>query len=117
MAQSHALDQPRLINDDIPGYDYGSSAISKSPVTIQEFESMKQSARFTDEDEQWLHVAGEVLADRTKEVVGKWRDAIAAHPQLAKYSLRLDGQKDPRYSERSGLRFQQWVLDTCLRPY
>jgi len=49
--------------------------------------------------------------------VEKWRAAIAAHPHLAKYLLRTDGPKDPNYSERSGRRFEQWVLDTCFRPY
>ena len=62
-------------------------------------------------------VAGEILSDQTEELVGKWRDVIAAHPHLARYSQGVGGQKDANYSERSGLRFQQWVLDTCLRPY
>lgn len=57
------------------------------------------------------------MADQTEELVEKWRAAISAHPHLARYSLGPDGQKDPHYSEASGLRFQQWVLDTCLRPY
>jgi len=37
----------------------------------------------------------EVLAGHTEEIVGKWRAVIAAHPHLARYSLRPDGQKDP----------------------
>ena len=89
----------------------------QSPITMQEFEVMRQSAAFDEEDEQWLRVAGEVLADRAKALAGKWRDIIAAHPHLARYSQRPDGEKDPHYSETSGLRLQQWILDTCLRPY
>jgi hypothetical protein len=71
----------------------------------------------TEEDERYLRVAGEALADQTAELVGRWRAIIAAHPHLARYSKRLDGQTDPHYSQNSGLRFQQWILDTCLRPY
>src|SRR5947209_7329984 len=117
MSRSHTAERVSMTAEQIPGYTYGTSEVAQSPITLQEFELLKQSAGFTTDDEYWLHVAGEVLADKTKELVGKWREIIAAHPHLAKYSLRLDGQKDARYSETSGLRFRQWVLDTCLRPY
>ena len=117
MNQSQTIERVRMVADEIPGYDYGSPSTAKSPITLQEFEALKQSATFTKEDEHWLRVAGETLVDQTKELVGKWRDIIAKHPHLARYSQRQDGQKDQHYSETSGLRFQQWVLDTCLRPY
>jgi hypothetical protein len=117
MNRSQVLEKARMVADKIPGYDYGSSKVPKSPITEAEFELLRQSAGFTKEDEHWLRVAGEALAGQTKELVGKWREAIARHPHLAKYSQRLDGRKDENYSERSGLRFQQWVLDTCFRPY
>jgi hypothetical protein len=107
----------KFVAEKIPGYDYGSPQVSRSPVTTQELEALKQSAGFTREDEHWLRVAGEVLSDQTGALVEKWRSVIAAHPHLARYSLRPDGQKDPHYAEASGLRFQQWVLDTCMRPY
>ena len=111
------MEKTGMVADQIPGYDYGSPNVARSPIGEQEFEALKQSAGFTEDDEHWLRVAGETLADQTKELVGKWREVIAKHPHLARYSLRLDGQKDWHYSERSGLRFQQWVLDTCFRPY
>ena len=117
MNRSQTMETVKMVADEIPGYDYGSPNVAKSPITLQEFELLKQSASFTEEDEHWLRMAGETLADQTKQLVGKWRDIIAKHPHLARYSQRPDGQKDAHYSERSGLRFQQWVLDTCLRPY
>jgi len=103
--------------ENIPGYTYGQPGVAKSPINMDELKLLKQSVGMTEEDECYLRVAGEVLADRTEELVGKWRAVIAAHPHLARYSKRLDGQADPHYSESSGLRFQQWILDTCLRPY
>ena len=117
MSLEGTSEKPRLVADHIPGYDYGSPTIAQSPVRTEELELLKRTAGFTAEDEQWLREAGNIMADQTKQLVEKWRAAIAAHPHLARYSQRPDGSSDVRYGEASGLRLQQWVLDTCLRPY
>jgi hypothetical protein len=102
---------------EIPGYTYGTAAAAKSPVSLAELELLKKAVNFTDEDQRYLRLAGEVLADQTEEVVKRWRGVIAANPHLALYSLGPDGRGDPHYSADSGLRFRQWVLDTCFRRY
>ena len=107
----------KLVAKEIPGYNYGSVEVARSSITLQDLKELKQSAGFSESDEQWLRRAGEILADQTKAMVDQWRGVISAHPHLANYSLRPDGQKDPHYSEAGGVRFQQWILDTCLRPY
>ena len=56
--------------------------MAKSPITLQEFEQLKHSATFTEEDEHWLRMAGDILADQTEELVGKWREVIAAQNHL-----------------------------------
>lgn len=117
MSPLQITEAPRMVADQIPGYDFGSPNVATSPIDERELEQLKQSSGFTPEDEHWLHVAGEVLADHTRELVEKWRAVISSCPHLASYSLSPDGQKIPHYSEQSGLRFQQWILDTCFRPY
>jgi hypothetical protein len=117
MDQSQTVEKPAMVANDIQGYDYGSTTVARSPINVKDLEQLKESAGFTPEDERWLRAAGDVLKGQTAPLVEKWRAVISAHPHLARYSLRLDGQKDPHYSEASGLRFQQWVLDTCFRPY
>jgi len=117
MDQSQTVEKPAMVANDIQGYDYGSTTVARSPITVKDLEQLKESTGFTPEDERWLRAAGDVLKDQTAPLVQKWRAVISAHPHLARYSLRLDGQKDPHYSQASGLRFQQWVLDTCFRPY
>jgi len=106
------------ISENIPGYAYGSEAISKSSISLQELEQMKTSVGFTTEDERFLNLAGEVLKDQVKQVVEHWRSKIIASiPHLARHSRSPDGNPLPNYLAASNLRFQQWVLDTCLRPY
>jgi len=106
------------ISETIPGYAYGAEGISKSSISLQELEQMKISVGFTTEDERFLHLAGEVLRDQVKQVVEHWRSKIIASiPHLARHSRSPDGNPLPNYLAASNQRFQQWVLDTCLRPY
>jgi Protoglobin len=102
----------------IPGYQYGAREVARSPLSLQDLESLKISAGFTEEDERYLRLAGEVLADQTKQIVEHWRAGIiAAIPNLARHSRTPEGDPIPDYLAKSNLRFQQWILDTCLRPY
>jgi len=108
----------KKIADGIPAYAYGTAAIRPSPVPLEELERLKISAGFTAEDEQFLRMAGEVLAGQTKQIVDHWRGRIIAGiPHLAKHSRTPDGEAIPEYLAQSNLRFEQWILDTCLRPY
>ena len=107
----------RKVASDIPGYTYGTPEAAKSPVSLPDLELLKKTVNFTDEDHKYLRIAGEVLADQTEEVVKKWRGVIAANPHLAQYSLGPEGKPDAHYSAGSGLRFRQWILDTCYRRY
>jgi hypothetical protein len=108
----------KTISENIPGYSYGTDAVPRSPISVQELQDLKTSAGFTNEDESYLRLAGEVLADQTEQVVRRWRnEIIASIPNLARHSRTPEGEPIPEYLAASNLRFQQWILDTCLRPY
>jgi hypothetical protein len=108
----------KKISETIPGYTYGSEALSKSSISLQELAQMKDSVGFSEEVERYLRLAGEVLGDQTKQIVEHWRSGIIAGiPHLARHSRSLDGNPLPNYLGASNQRFQQWILDTCLRPY
>lgn len=106
------------VSENIPGYSYGAAEVARSPVSMRELEDLKVSAGFTEEDQRYLRIAGEVLADQTKQIVEHWRSGIIASiPNLARHSRTPDGDPIPEYLAKSNLRFRQWILDTCLRPY
>jgi hypothetical protein len=108
----------KMVADHIPGYAYGSAGLATSPVSLGELVDLKISVGFTQEDHQALQLAGEVLGDQTRQIVDHWRNGIIVSiPNLARHSRTPDGSPIPEYSACSGLRFQQWILDTCLRPY
>ncbi len=115
--QMNVAAETKMVAKRIPSYSYGTMDAAKSPISLKELELLKESAGFTSDDEKYLRLAGEVLADQTKELVEKWRGVIAESPHLAKHSRDPNGNAIPHYSEDSGLRFQQWILDTCFRPY
>jgi hypothetical protein len=108
----------RKIAEDIDGYTYGTADVAASPVSLQELEALKVSVGFTAENQRYLALAGEVLADQTSSVVQRWRsEIIASIPNLARHSRSIEGNPLPDYLAKSNLRFEQWILDTCLRPY
>jgi len=108
----------KKVHEDVPGYSYGTHEVAKSPISLSELEDLKVSAGFTQEDERYLRLAGGVLADQTREIVAHWRSSIiAAIPHLARHSRTPEGNPIPEYLAKSNLHFQQWILDTCLRPY
>jgi hypothetical protein len=106
------------VAENIPGYDYGSAAVPASPASLQDLELLKLTVGFTPDDERYLRLAGEVLQGQTRKIVLLWRKQIIGRiPHLAAHSRALDGTPLPDYLAASSLRFEQWICDTCLRPY
>jgi Protoglobin len=106
----------KKVAEHISGYTYG--AAGASPVSLQDLECLKVSVGWTEEDERYRHVAGEVLSDQTKPLVDHWRREIIGNiPNLIRHSRTPAGEPIPDYSANSGLRFEQWILDTCCRVY
>jgi hypothetical protein len=108
----------KRVAEQIHGYNYGNADVAMSPVSMQGLENLKTTVGWTDEDQRYLRLAGEVLGDQTKAIVDHWRNGIIASiPNLARHSRTPEGEAIPDYLAKSGLRFQQWILDTCFRPY
>jgi hypothetical protein len=102
----------------IPGYTYGSTEVAASAISMQELEVLKITTGFTDDDQRYLRLAGEVLTDQTERIVKHWRSGIIAGiPNLARHSRTPEGEANPEYLAKGNLRFEQWILDTCFRPY
>jgi hypothetical protein len=108
----------KKVAEQIDGYTYGSSEVSASAVSLRDLENLKVTVGWTEEDERYVRLAGEVLAGQTKQVVDHWRGGIIAGiPNLIRHARTPDGNAIPEYQAKSGLRFEQWILDTCFRPY
>lgn len=101
----------------IPGYRFGDPALAPSPITLSDFELLKKTVMFTEEDERYLRMAGDVLEDQVDEVLDLWYGFVASHPHLVQYFAGPDGRPIDEYLQAVRKRFGQWILDTCRRPY
>lgn len=101
---------------EIPGYAYGNPTLAPSPVGPKELEELKGALMWTEEDDEALREAGEVLKDQVEEILDLWYGFVGSHPHLLRYFADPQGQPIPEYLERVRRRFGQWILDTCFRP-
>jgi len=108
------MDNTQTTPQTIPGYTYGQVALS--PLIMQDLSALKQTVLFTDEDERYLRLAGEILQDQTDAILDVWYGFVASHPHLVHY-FSQNQQPNPDYLAAVRKRFGQWILDTCFRPY
>lgn len=101
----------------IDGYTYGKPNTASSPVTLDEFEKLKQTVLFTEDDERYLRLAGDVLRDQVDDVLNLWYGFVGSHPHLLHYFEGADGKPIAPYLDQVRQRFGQWIMDTCTRPY
>ena len=102
----------------IPGYTYGSSAVPHSPLSLADFQRLKQAVLFSEEDSQALRLSYDVLQDQVEEILDVWYGFVASHPFLVHFfSDRATGQPDEHYLAAVRKRFGQWILDTAQANY
>jgi pimeloyl-ACP methyl ester carboxylesterase len=109
-----------VINEkpDIPGYDRGTEKVAKSPIALAEWEDIKKSALFSEEDAVYLRLSEGVLADQVDDLLKTWRGIIADHPHLRAYNEdQRTHEVDTDYTAAVAKRFHQWVLDTARANY
>lgn len=102
----------------IPGYTFGEPQVPHSPISLAEFDELKQTALFTDDDVRALRMSHDVLADQTEQVLDVWYNFIGSHPFLVQPFLSAkDGKPLGAYLESVRKRFGQWILDTAKAEY
>jgi hypothetical protein len=100
----------------IQGYSYGSPSLEASPVTIQDLNLLKKTLLWSDEDDRFLKLAGEVLKEQTNDVLDLWYGYVGGNPHLL-YYFTSNGQPNTEYLSAVRARFGQWIMDLCNRSY
>lgn len=102
----------------IPGYTLGSNALARSPVSLADFELMKKSALFGDDDVRALRASHDVVQDQVDAILDVWYGFVGSQPHLLRsFSAKADGQPLGDYLGAVRKRFGQWILDTARAEY
>jgi hypothetical protein len=101
---------------DIAGYGFGAPDLERSPVSTDDLALLEATLLWTEDDDRYLRMAGEVLADQVDAVLDLWYGYVGSHPHLVHYFADADGQPIGEYLDRVRARFAQWVRDVCARP-
>lgn len=102
----------------IPGYTHGTPAVPRSPVTLADFEQMKASTLFGEDDVKHLRMSLDLVKDSVEEILDVWYGFVGSQPHLlASFSGKKDGQPLGDYLGAVRKRFGQWILDTARAEY
>jgi Protoglobin len=104
-------------NIDIPGYEFGSPSVPRSPVSLEELRALEQACGFDANARDQLRKAAGQLTRRAEDLVDKWRSVIAEHPEMRQVFFGPDGQPDEAYKAAVKKRFVRWVVDVCEREH
>ena len=102
---------------DIPGYTYGTQAVPRSPVSLQELELLKATLLLGEDDLAALRRSGDLLAPRVEEILDVWYGFVAANPHLLAAFSNAKGRPDQDYLAAVRRRFGRWILDTARATY
>jgi Protoglobin len=101
---------------DIPGYTHG--AVAPSPVTRADFELMKKTVLFGDEDVQYLRLSYDIVRDQVDAILDVWYGFVGSNPHLlASFTNPGDGQPLGDYLGAVRQRFGRWIRDTAQADY
>ena len=102
---------------DIPGYTYGTGAVPRSPVSLQELERLKATLLLGEDDLAALRRSGEFLAPQVEQILDVWYGFVGDNPHLLAAFSNAQGQPDEQYLAAVRRRFGRWILDTAQASF
>jgi hypothetical protein len=102
----------------IHGYTHKTEAVSRSPVSLTDFEHMKASVLFGEQDVVALRMSYDVVKDDVEAILDVWYGFVGSQPHLlTSFTSKSDGQPLGAYLDAVRKRFGQWILDTARAEY
>jgi hypothetical protein len=93
-------------------------SLARSPVSLSDFETMKQSVLFGEEDARLLRQSLDIVRDQVESILDVWYGFVGAHSHLLRsFTDKSSGQPIPAYLSKVRARFGQWILDTARAEY
>lgn len=93
------------------------SPVSINPaLQMRDLLLLKRMLLFTIEDEHYLHIAGDLLADHTEEILDNWYAQMQAHPYAGKQPDVAACIDTDNSLEQLRTQFRTWVQALCMPP-
>jgi len=105
-----------MIETGIPGYTYGTDAVPRSPVSLEELQLL-QSTLLGEDDLIALRRSGDLLAPQVEAILDVWYGFVGANPHLLAAFTGPEGQPDQAYLAAVRRRFGRWILDTARAEF
>jgi hypothetical protein len=94
------------------------ATVPQAPITLAEFERMRETALFTDDDIRALRQSKDILAEQTGAILDVWYGFVGSKEFLLDFFRRQsDGQPDTQYLGAVRERFEKWIVDTAEANY
>lgn len=100
------------------GYTFGTSEVARSPVTLKDFDSTKNTAWFGDDDVEYLRQSRAVVGPQVEAILDVWYGFVGCQPHLlASFVDKSVGKPlgDDLGAVRT--RFGPWIVDTARAEY
>jgi len=90
----------------IPGYDFGDESVPDAPISMAEFERLKDTVMWSAEDDEYLRMAGETLEPQVDDMLDRWLGFLSTFEFMNDYRRDVDtGELIEEYGERSRPRY------------
>jgi hypothetical protein len=106
-----------MIETDIPGYTYGTDAVPRSPVSLEELQLLQSTLLLSEDDLIALRRSGDLLAPQVEAILDVWYGFVGANPHLLAAFTGPDGQPDQAYLAAVRRRFGRWIVDTARAEF
>jgi hypothetical protein len=106
-----------MIETDIPGYTYGTDAVSRSPISLDELGLLQTTLLLSEDDLAVLRRSGDLLAPEVEAILDVWYGFVGANPHLLAAFTGPDGQPNQEYLAAVRRRFGRWILDTARSEF
>jgi hypothetical protein len=106
-----------MITTDIPGYTYGTGAVPRSPVSLEELQLLQTTLLLDEDDSAALRRSSDLLAPRVDDILDVWYRFVGANPHLLAAFSGPDRQPNLPYLAAVRRRFRRWILDTARAEF
>jgi hypothetical protein len=102
---------------EIPGYTYGTDAVPRSPLSLEELRLLQGTLLLGEDDLSALRRSRDLLAPQVEAILDVWYGFVGANAHLLAAFTGPDGQPDQKYLDAVRRRFGRWILDTARAEF